>query len=261
MRTKEEHMSKSMSMAVESKIEELRACISRIEQHGCGQRESALLPFGINAIDGHLVTGGLSTGTLHEVSAGPHPAHDAAMIQFASGILARLPGPVLWCIRRSDLFAPGLAAVGLDESRVHYAEAPDEKTLLLLMEEGLRHPGLAGVVGEVNNLSVVASRRLHLAARTSGVTAFVLHRTPRFAKQQKQEPTAAETRWRISAIPSSPLTVAGIGRARWKVELVRSRDSEPRIWEVEACDEKGYVAVPAELADRSVEEAAWRVSA
>ena len=249
-----------MTLAKSNFLMDLRLRIQRIERHGCDQHEHTILPFGVEAIDTHLGSGGLSTGALHEISAGPHPAHDAAMILFVSGILARLPGPVLWCMRQADLFAPGLAAVGLDEARIHYAEAKDEKTLLLLMEEGLHHKGLAGVVGEVSKLSLTAARRLHLAARASGVTAFVLHRTPRFMKEQKQEPTAAESRWRISAIPSSPLPVAGIGRSRWKIELVRSRDSEAKTWELEACDEKGYVALPAELADRPAAQI-WQRSA
>jgi protein ImuA len=250
-----------MSASTTNTLGDLRLRIQRIERHGCGVRESSALPFGIADIDEHLASGGLAVGALHEVFAGPHLAHDAAMVLFVSGILARLQGPVLWCLRQADLFAPGLAAAGLDESRVHYAEAKDEKTLLLLMEEGLRHAGLAGVVGEVSRFSVIASRRLHLAARASGVTGFVLHRTPRFATVQKQEPTAAESRWRISALPSSPLPVAGIGRPRWKIELIRSRDSEARTWEVEACDEKGYVALPAELAHRSATQAGWQLSA
>ena len=57
-----------------------------------------------------------------------------------------------------------------------FAEAGDERTVLLCLEEELRHVGLAGVFGEVARLSMTASRRLQLAAEASGVSAFVILR-------------------------------------------------------------------------------------
>ena len=64
--------------------------------------------------------------------------------------------------------------------RVIYAEAGKAATALLAMEEGLRHAGLAGVVGELSGrLTLTASRRLQLAAEQSGVTCFVLRRSRR----------------------------------------------------------------------------------
>lgn len=42
------------------------------------------------------------------------------------------------------------------------------------MEEGLRHRGLAGVVGELTRLTLTPSRRLQLAAEASSVTALVV---------------------------------------------------------------------------------------
>jgi protein ImuA len=78
--------------------------------------------------------------------------HGAAAALFAAGILARLKGPVLWCLRARDLFAPALAGAGLDPDRVLYAEGSDEKTVLLCLEEGLRHKGLAAAAGEISSL-------------------------------------------------------------------------------------------------------------
>ena len=95
--------------------------------------------------------------------------HAAAPTLFAAGILARRKGPVLWCLRQRDLFAPGLAGVGLHPDRVIYAETWHDREVLPAMEEGLRVPALAGVVGEVARLSLTASRRLQLAAEASGV--------------------------------------------------------------------------------------------
>lgn len=231
-------------------IASLRARIASSERGAFAARR--VIPFGIPALDVHL-RGGLARGALHEIAGGGLGAlHAPAAALFLAGVLARIEGPVLWCFRALDLFAPALAGVGLHPDRIVYAEAGSEKTVLACLEEGLRHAGLAGVVGEVSRLSMTASRRLQLATEASGVTAFVIRRW-RTAQEASafSHPTAAFTRWRITAAPSSPLPVPGVGRARWRVELVRCRGGEPAEWEVEACDAQGRLAVPAELADRS----------
>jgi hypothetical protein len=56
---------------------------------------------------------------------------------------------------------------------------------------------------------------------------------------------AATTRWRVSALSSTPLPVPGIGRARWRRELTGCRRGESAEFEVEACDAQGRLALPA----------------
>ena len=68
-------------------------------------------------------------------------------------------------------------------------------------------------------------------------------------------PTAAVTRWRVSALPSAPLPVAGVGRARWRLELIRCRGGEGACFDVEACDAQGRLALPSELVHRPGQEA------
>ncbi len=239
-------------------LDELRARITYLE-HGA-RAPRGVLPFGIAALDSRLPQGGLKLGALHEIAGGGAGAvHGAAAVLFAAGILARLKGPVLWCLRTRDLFAPALAGAGLDPDRVIYAEANDEKTVLLCLEEGLRHTGLAAATSEISALPMTASRRLQLAAEASGVPALVIRRWPTpAAAADFGQPTAATTRWRISALPSSPLPVAGVGRPRWLVELIRCRAGESAEWELEACDAKGRLALPAVLASRPAAAAARR---
>ncbi|HLY90640.1 MAG TPA: ImuA family protein [Acetobacteraceae bacterium] len=236
-------------------LEDLRVRVARIEQGDRSQRGT--IPFGVPAIDRHLPGGGLALGSLHEVAGGGLGAvHGAAATLFAAGILARLSGSVLWCLKDRDLFAPALAGAGLHPDRVIYAEGSDEKMVLACLEEGLRHPGLAGVIGEVSNLTMTASRRLHLAAETSGVLGLVVRRwRTAAAAVDFGQPTAAVTRWRVSALPSSPLPVPGVGRPRWMVELIRARAGQSAEWELESCNEQGRLALPAVLADRSVQAA------
>lgn len=244
-----------MAPAPAHALEDLRTRIAGIAQ--AGRARHPVVPFGVAAIDAHLPQGGLLRGALHEIAGG---VHGAEAVLFVAGVLARLDGPVLWCLRRRDLFAPALAGAGLHPDRVLYAEAGDERTVLLCLEKGVRHAGLAGAVGEVARLSMTASRRLQLAAEASGVIAFVIRRWRTAAEEAGDfgQPTAAVTRWRITAAPSSPLPFPGIGRARWRLELVRVRGGDSAAWEVEACDGQGRLALSAELADRPVAPAAGR---
>jgi protein ImuA len=229
-------------------LADLREQIERMES-GSTRRRSAL-PFGHCDLDRQLPGKGLALGCLHEF-AGASPAfeHAAAPISFVAGILARLKGPVLWCIAGRDLFAPGLASVGLSPERVIYAEGRKDADVLALFEVGLRSPGLAGVVGEVSRVSFNASRRLQLAAEASGVTAFLVRRWKAASIEALAKPTAAVTRWRISSLQSMELASPGIGRSRWRVDLLRCRGAEPFSWIVSACDEKGRLSLPADVAD------------
>ena len=116
-----------------------------------------------------------------------------------------------------------------------------------MLEEGLRHGALGAVVAEVAKLSMTASRRLQLAAEGSGVIGIAIRRWRRHMAADFGQPTAAVTRWRVSALPSTPLPVPGVGRARWQLELIRCRAGESTRFEVEACDAKGRLALPSNL--------------
>jgi protein ImuA len=237
-------------------IAHLRERIARIERaHTRGSADRSV-PLDIAAIDNALPTGGIRLGALHEAaSAGPDTEHAAAATLFIAGILARLDGPILWVLRQADLFAPGLAAAGLDPTRIVFAEAG--KHVLPTMEEGLRHTGLAAVVAEhTGRLSLVASRRLQLGAEQSGILAILLRRSPSFDDPALNEPTAAVTRWRITALPSPPALphapdTPGLGRARWQLDLTRCRGGEPGSWMTEACDATGRLSLVPAPARRS----------
>jgi protein ImuA len=202
----------------------------------------------------------LARGALHEVAGGGNGAVDgAAAALFSAGIAARTIGKVLWCITRPDLFAPALAQAGLSSDRVVYLEAGDDKTVLACMEEGLRHGGLGAVVAEIARLSMTASRRLQLAAEGTGTIGIALRRWRRPTEAADfGQPTAAMTRWRVSMLPSEPLPVPGVGRHRWLVELIRARAGESADFELEACDDTGCLALPADLVYRPASAEGWR---
>ncbi|HEX6443420.1 MAG TPA: hypothetical protein VF007_14610 [Stellaceae bacterium] len=111
---------------------------------------------------------------------------------------------MLWCLKRPDLYGPGLAEHGLDPARLVLVVAKRDDEILWAMEEGLRASGLAAVVGEVGRLPMVAGRRLQLAAERSGITALLLRRwrNAEEAAAERERPSAALTRWRVGALPS-----------------------------------------------------------
>jgi protein ImuA len=234
-----------------SVVDQLRERIAHLE---AGQaRDRRVLPFRIAPVDRLLPGGGLALGALHEVAGGGNGAVDgAAAALFAAGIAARTTGKVLWCVTRPDLFAPGLAQAGLPPGRVIYVEAGDDQAVLACCEEGLRHGGLGAVVAEVARLSMTASRRLQLSAESSGTLGIAVRRWRRQTEAVDfGQPTAALTRWRVSLMPSAPLPVPGVGRARWHVELIRCRAGESADFELDACDATGYLALPSDMVDRS----------
>ncbi|MFL5283391.1 MAG: ImuA family protein [Rhodopila sp.] len=247
--------SRARTAAQTAVIARLRERIARIERSHGDDVPARSLPLGIPAIDQSLPGGGIALGALHEAaSAGADTEHAAAATLFVAGLLARLDGPVLWVLRQADLFAPGLACAGLQSDRVIFVEAG--KAVLAVMEEGLRHTGLTAVVGEpAGRISLVASRRLQLAAEQTGVLAILIRRSNSFGDPALNTPSAAVTRWRIAALPSPPALpdapdTPGLGRARWRLDLIRCRGGEPGSWIAEACDATGRLGLVPDIADR-----------
>src|SRR5262249_60725872 len=82
------------------------------------------------------------------------------------------------------------------------------------------------------------------------------------AARERALPNTAVPRWRITALPSQPLPIpsaareggngwgAGVGRPRWRVELLRCRGGEPACWEMEVPDATDPISLAAALADR-----------
>jgi protein ImuA len=119
------------------------------------------------------------------------------------------------------------------------------------MEECLSFGGLGVVVGELVRLPMTASRRLQLAAERTGTMAIAVRRWRRQTEANDfGQPTASTTRWRVSVLPSEELPVPGLGRARWLLELMRSRAGECAEFEIGACDDKGSIHLSSRSADR-----------
>jgi protein ImuA len=232
----------------------LREQVRRLERAHSAQRTGRMaVPVGIAAIDALLPEGGLLTGALHEIEASPTPSgrvasHDGAALGFAAHLIGCFgPGTILWCRQSLGAFdappyAPALSA-WLDPARLLMVTARREEDLFWAMEEGLRTPGIAAVLGETRAADPTAGRRLSLAAEKNGVPAFLLRPQP--APPQ----SVCTTRWRVaSAASSSTPGLADLAAARWRIELRRNRFGTPSTeempsWLVEWNDETHHLAV------------------
>jgi protein ImuA len=233
---------------------ELYEQVRRLERAYSAKRTGqAARPLGLPAVDALLPEGGLLTGALHEIEAGSAPsgriaAHDGAALGFAAFLLGRLgPGTLLWCRQSSGVdappYAPALAA-WFDPARLLMVTARREEDLFWAMEEGLRTPGIAAVLGETRAADPTAGRRLSLAAEKSGVPALLLRPQP--APPQ----SVCTTRWRVASARSSGAAApsADLPHVRWQVELRRNRFGLPSVeeipsWLLEWNDETHCLAV------------------
>lgn len=176
-------------------------------------------------------------------------------------VLARLlpAKPLLWVQERMAIREGGrihAAGLGAFAAQVIHVEAGDSKAALWAMEEGLRCPGLGGVIGELwgdpQALDFTATRRLAVAAEKSGVACWLVR------LQGSANLSGARERWRLASAPSEPhlFDPKAPGSPRWAAELFRSRRQSPGQWVVgpeAASDEPtDLLPVAAQSGDRTM---------
>jgi protein ImuA len=185
---------------------------------------------GLGPMTAAFPNGVFPTGAVHEfLSTGPTSA--AATGGFVSGLAATLMssgGACLW-IGSRRVFPPGLKAFGIEPDRVVFVDVKKEKDICWAMEEALKCEGLAAVIGELQEIPFIASRRLQLAVEQSRVTGFLLRHEPR-----NLNAIACVARWRIRSLASEPTAgMPGVGFPRWNVELLKIRNGQPGTWQME----------------------------
>ena len=233
----------------------------RVLEQGRSVAAGRVMSLGVPAIDRRLPGGGLATARVHEVVSEGDVADGAGLgftLVFIARLMARLPGPVLWCGRHLDLHGPGLALLGIDTGRLILARARETTDILWAMEEGLRSAGLAGVAAELPRpLDLTQSRRLQLAAEAGGTTGLILRARPAAAAS----PSAVETRWRVvSQLGAASAEGVGVGRTTWRLTLERCRGGASADWLVELDDATGDLALAAAVHDRPAQPAPFRLA-
>ncbi|SMD06072.1 ImuA family protein [Primorskyibacter flagellatus] len=149
-----------------------------------------------------------------------HEAEGPGRRAFALWQAARHDGPLIWALPAHAPHLPMLR--GLPEevgARLHVIRPGSEVDLLWSVEECLRSPGVALVIAEPSSpLSLIAGRRLQLAAETGQTTGLMLI-------LEGQGSNAAETRWQCAPL-------AGESRDstlhRW--DLKKNKKGTLRFW-------------------------------
>jgi len=208
--------------------------------------ESALQSAGDRAVRDLLARGGLRRGVavrgrgaadlpglladmaragLHELAEAAHGDAPACTGLALAALAAARAGAVLWVAqgpaRRAHgrLSARGVRAFGLDPGRLLVVRAERARDALWTVEEGVSSGAVAAVIGEVEDASFTATRRLALATARSGVPAILC------LPHGRQGASAAATRWRVAALPAGPepWDPAAPGAMRWQAALARAR--------------------------------------
>jgi protein ImuA len=161
---------------------------------------------------------------LHEI--GPaEPGAEPAALGFALSLAASWAGRpgVLWA-GEEEVFAeqgppypPGLAAFGLDPSRLVIARARQREEALWATEQGLAAPGavvLCTLGARGKPLDLKATRRLLLFAER--------HQSRCLLVRPLAEASAAWTRWRVSPA-ASQAPDRELGPPAYAIELLRNR--------------------------------------
>jgi protein ImuA len=195
------------------------------------QGTGALDAIGLGEIEKAFPNGVFPKKAIHEFIS-LLPEHSAASDGFIGGLLSILMkdgAACVWISTARKLFPISLRLFNVDPERIIFIDVAREKDVLWVMEEALKCESLAAVVAELNDLSLIESRRLQLAVEENGVTGFVLRKDAR-----KSTTNVATARWKITPVPSETEDgMPGVGYPRWKVELTKVRNGNPGSWVLE----------------------------
>ena len=208
------------------KIEELRHFLA---QTGPSPERPAL-SFGVAEAD-RVLGGGIAPGALHEVY-----ARDWAAGGFAAclAILAAGSKPLFWvrpdyeALEYGALHAQGLAELGGRPENLFLVRTANAAEALAAASDILACAPVGALLLELSGMpramDLVASRKLNFAANLSGVTAIVLR------EGAQAMPSAAQTRWQVSAAPSPGMDDWGL--PSFRAELVRNRLGPTGNWQL-----------------------------
>ncbi|MCA0402094.1 MAG: hypothetical protein LCH38_14925 [Proteobacteria bacterium] len=121
-------------------------------------------------------------------------------------------------------YPAGLVELGFDPTLLLFVRALDVPSALQAGLEGARCKALGAVIidirGEARAYDLTASRRLALAAKTSGVPVFLLR------SGATVKASAAETRWLARSAPSRALAAKAPGQPAFHLTLLRARNGQ-----------------------------------
>jgi protein ImuA len=204
---------------------------------------------------------GLRAGHLHEIV--PDGIfHLGAATGFALGLAAQLrrPGALIWiqqdmaALEGGQPYGPGGALFGFDPARLLLVRTATAKDALWAMEESLRCPGVAAVIGELSGAGdaadLTATRRLNLAMQARDILGLLLRQQP------LRGTSACASRWIVRATHGRGDGFGGLGRTAFALTLEKNRHGPCGGFTLEWNDDERCfraalpVAVAAPAADR-----------
>ncbi len=213
----------------------LRRAVAKIERNPSSLEGGKMLPLGVGVIDAAL-GGGVGLG-LHEIAPSASLQLGAAA-GFALALAARSDANknVLWIQpdfaghEGGHLYGCGLSLYGLPLERLLLLRVARAADALWAMEEAVKCRALATVIAELTEegaaADLTATRRLALAARDGGGLGLLLRHRPSY------EPSAAATRWEISAAASRPDAFGGLGQTAFTLSLIKNRRGPIGRWNI-----------------------------
>ena len=219
-------------------LDALRQKINCLEE--APRRFSRTIPV-TDAIDRWLPHGGLSAGCIHEVK-GSSLANAIAFSAILSSRLAGDQGNILYIASDRSLYPLGLLTYGAKLDQLLHISTRRSQDLAWAAMEALRCPQVSAVIALINGLDLTESRRLQLAAETSGATGFLLGHAA-------SAPIASPiTRWKVSSAISKP--DQRFNEPLWMLDLLYCRSGRPGRWTLEWHDQRlnSILAMPVERA-------------
>lgn len=223
-----------MNAGVSDIIFELKSDILRLQ--GYKPASDTVVDLGLGPIVSAFPNNSFPLGAVHEFLAATKESV-AATSGFIAGLLSSIlgeNGAAMWISSSRTLFPPALKSFGVQPDRIVFIDLKKEKDVLWAVEEALKCDALSAVVGEIQDLKFIASRRLQLAVEQSRVTGLIMR-----PHQKKLESTACVSRWRITTLPSEIIDdLPGLGFPQWRLELLRVRNGKPGAWDMRWIDGK-----------------------
>ncbi|HKD07317.1 MAG TPA: hypothetical protein VKB79_15550 [Bryobacteraceae bacterium] len=202
-------------------IQKLRQRIASLED--VPRRFSQTIPI-TEPINHWLPFGGLPVHCIHEVKG----SSLAPAVVFAAILSARIAGDrgnILFIAPDRSLYLPGLLPYGVRHDQILHVIAKRPLDRLWAVMETLRCSEVSSVIAFVDDLDLTESRRLQLAAESSGATGFLVGGAAAGCI------AAPVTRWKISSVRGEP--GHRLHEPVWETDLLYSRGGRPGKWILE----------------------------
>ena len=223
-------------------LEKLRERLDALEE--TRRRFSRTIPVA-DAVDRWMPHGGLPAGCIHEVKG----ASLASALAFSSILSARIAGDqgnIVYIAPDRSLHPLGLLPYGTRLDQFLLVSVSRSQDLAWAVMEALRCSQVSAVMTVLDGVDLTDSRRLQLAAESSGATGFLLGHA-------MSAPIAAPiTRWKVSSHVGKP--GQRFDEPAWKLDLLYCRAGQPGSWTVEWRNQRLSTLFP-QLAAQTTREA------